>query len=210
MCILLTLFLMIQPNLNTMQRKIVITWTLAGLLLAAALSYGAWQFQAMQKTSADIATLRDEIQTLTGRWEHVNSTYRDLKQTIAQREAERTEAINAIFPPEESLTEFTRLMDTYVAQHAFANNPLFLGQISFDAAVTPKNAFYRILPVQISLESSRDNFFKFLEFLEQSGALSNRTRLMDLQRINLSFAQKQPSEDINFTATLHAYFAPAP
>lgn len=203
-----------MPDAQRLHHKLVTNWVLASIIFTGALGWGLYQFTIFQQTKADIAELREDIGKTTTQWERVDRTYRDLKQTLALREAERTEAIAAIFPPDEYVTEFTRLMDTYVLKHTFANNPLFLTQMTFEKSVAPKEAFYRIVPAQVTIESSRDNFFKFLEFLEQSGSLANRVRLMDLQKISINFAEgnsvEAGREDINFSATLHTYFALAP
>jgi len=69
----------------------------------------------------------------------------------------------------------------------------------------------------MTIASSQENFNKFLQYVEQSGSLLGKTRLMDIQSIHLSFGEDESGESgvkvtnsnselINFSVKIHAYF----
>ena len=80
-----------------------------------------------------------------------------------------------------------------------------MNSLSFGTPITSENEDYRILPVSMNIESSRDNFFKFLEYIGNSGAIQNQTRLMDIQSIGINFGNDK-KDKITFDVQANAYF----
>ena len=67
---------------------------------------------------------------------------------------------------------------------------------------------YKYLPLRMTISASRENFTKFMQYIEKSGSLLGKVRLMDIQSINLSFSEGDSieSESINFSVKINAYF----
>ena len=57
----------------------------------------------------------------------------------------------------------------------------------------------------MNIESSLENFNKFLEFVAKSGTLESMTRLMDIESIRLNFGGES-KEKITFSVNMRAYF----
>lgn len=131
------------------------------------------------------------------------------EETVPQIEKE----ILAVFPGNEQYTELTRLLDAFFKKHHRTKDPMIATDLQFDKPFPDESKRYLILPFSITIESSEDNFYRFLAFVDSSGTLAGKIRLMDIQSIQLNFPSEEEEEDqssapkkkIGFSAKLHAY-----
>ena len=87
-------------------------------------------------------------------------------------------------------------------------NPFILTDLQFEDPVHDPENRYTVLPFSVAIESSEENFYRFLDFVDSSGVLAGKIRLMNIASIQLNF----PDDDseisrkrINFSAQLQAY-----
>ena len=64
---------------------------------------------------------------------------------------------------------------------------------------------YSVLPFSMRVESSEDNFYKFLEYIETSGNLDNKVRLMNVTDVAINISTED-EELISYNLELNAYF----
>jgi len=116
--------------------------------------------------------------------------------------------LKGVFPPSDSYTELTRAFDVLESKLNRAKDPFVISNIDYQDVQTSEDGTYKYLPLRMTITASNDNFTKFLQYIEESGTLSDKIRLMDVQSINLSLSEE--SEDdvktINFSIKINAYF----
>ncbi|MFA5820769.1 MAG: hypothetical protein WC873_01535 [Candidatus Gracilibacteria bacterium] len=134
--------------------------------------------------------------------------YNSLKPNFDQQNEEIEQELSAIFPIEDKYTEIVRQMDAFEEELATKNNPFEVANVDFQNPV--KQAEYSVLPFRMSIRSSAANFTKFLHFIENSGALNDKIRLMDISSIRVNFEKSDTldlkAKIINFTVQINAYF----
>jgi len=84
-------------------------------------------------------------------------------------------------------------------------SPFVISSIEYQDAQIDPDGNYKFLPLRMNITSSRDNFAKFLRYVETSGSILDNVRLMDIQSIHMSFG-KDSGESVNFSVKIHAYF----
>lgn len=187
--------------------------TLALLVLAGAgfLSYQWWlKLDAMvlaAKTSARIET------TISPTVESVTTAYQNEKADADTKADTIALALASIFPSSSEETSLTRMFDSYVAKHDYTNSPLFLESLTLGGVATNDTVGAAYIPVELSLTGSRDNFFGFLNYVENSGALDGQVRLMDIAEVSVNIQDSEADEEtgtsapmVNFSVSIRAYF----
>lgn len=192
-------------------RQIVYTKVYAGLclillLLTGVFSYFKWQ--TYQDVRDFTSSNKDFIVTLGKEASSEKAEYESHKTAFADLNKEVEDKLNTIFPTSGSYTALTRQIDSYEEELSSKNNPFEISNLSYQEVVSTDK--YSMLPLQMSIRSSADNFTKFLHLIENSGALNGQVRLMDLSSITLNFESLgvevgQP-EIINFNVQVNAYF----
>ena len=115
------------------------------------------------------------------------------------------EKLEFIFPSTDGYTALTRQLDLFEEELSKKNNPFEISSIEYQTTEELEN--YSVLPLRMSIESSADNFTKFLHQIENSGSLDDQVRLMDIQSIRLNFSDNEDeSKLIKFTVQINAYF----
>lgn len=116
--------------------------------------------------------------------------------------------IAEVFPGGEQYTPLTRLLDDFFKKNNRLGNPIIATDLQFSQTSEDADKRYLILPFTLNIESSEENFYRFLAFVESSGTLSDRIRLMDIESINLNFPTEndpKAKKRIHFNAKLQAY-----
>lgn len=104
----------------------------------------------------------------------------------------KNQKMAAIFPAKAQITELTRVLDQFFADNNFANNPLLLSSLSFGNVENTEN--HNKIAFTISAQGSENNFFRFLDFIGNSGNFGKAYRLMAIDSINISFPQQEETE----------------
>ncbi|MEK7547554.1 MAG: hypothetical protein AAB540_01535 [Patescibacteria group bacterium] len=115
--------------------------------------------------------------------------------------------LSAIYPVGDDYAALTRQIDLIEKDLSKKNSVFEISSIDYQNPA--EGSGYYILPLNMSIRSSGENFTKFLHLMENSGALTNNMRLMDLSSITLNFedSQEETQEDLtSFSVQVNAYF----
>jgi uncharacterized protein YoxC len=179
---------------------------LALLLLLGTIVYGVWQWNVSTALAIEAKQLQTEVNNLTTESTELATDYQSIKKDVSEARSTASQELSQVFPAGESLSDLTRLFDTFSVKNNFQGNPFFISQLNYASPKTPDGATYQYVPVSMSVSTSKKNLSKFLEYIESSGSLEGEVRLMGVENMNISY----PSEyggtyAVNFD--LNAYFA---
>lgn len=136
------------------------------------------------------------------------------KDAYGEKIAQRFEQVKDVFPDSEEFHKLTRKLEKYFYDNNTSTQRMFLSSVDFGKPLIPKidnlEADYMILPITMGIESSKENFFAFLKFLENSGSFDKKDRIMSLESINFSIPKatsENPAENtLKVTMKVNAYF----
>lgn len=193
-------------------RSSTIYFVLGAVIVLAAAAYGWLQYgllRAEQQATSDNISRISQLKKNTASTE---SQYKKLAETSAPSQAEFLKKIATILPQDENYTELTRMFDAFFADNDKQNSPIFESSLRYGKSA-PVDGMPGIsaLPISMNIEGSRENFFKFLEFIKNSGSLETGVRLMAVNSIQLNFPEggeilQDPYQKINFTLDMNAYY----
>lgn len=157
--------------------------------------------EAVQVNEETISYLKQE--TAVERVEYLNQ-----KSEFDQLNYEVEDSLKEVFPAGDNYTELTRSFDAFEQETHRAKNPFVISNIEYQEIKESEDGTYKYLPLRMTISSSNDNFTKFMHYVEKSGSLIDKVRLMDIQSIHLSFSENSDSSSntINFSINIHAYF----
>jgi len=201
-----------SQSIRTYVMLIIVTAGLGGY-------YAYTQFAKFSAAQDALTKEQAQVTTLQGVESQTSTDFTNLKKDFDQKYSGVLESLQSVYPLEEKYTELTRLFDQFFQANNSSFNPVFLSDIRFGQARYDANADYAILPVTMTISGTQDNFNKFLKFVENSGVLEDKTRLMDVRSISINFtssgaaqttatgtAAAQTVPTINVSVALNAYF----
>jgi Tfp pilus assembly protein PilO len=161
-----------------------------------------------------------QIQTNNEIYDNIQSNEEAITEELEKEQAEIQELnetiqsqLEIVFPEKESHTKLTRTLEQFANDIHRIKNPFIINNLQYLDAEQAEGEDYSILPFKMTIHSSYSNFFKFLEFVESSGALSDGTRLIQITTISINFVSPSGAagnisgkDEINFNATMNAYF----
>jgi Tfp pilus assembly protein PilO len=150
-------------------------------------------------------SLVDTDKRVADELQKVNQDNSALKQKI-QNELE------LVLPVLENHTILTRALEKFETDTNRVKDPFNISNLQYLTVTKVKDANYQALPIRMTINSSYNNFFKFLEYVGNSGALSDGSRLLDIQSITINFVNPKGSpnnvsgqDEINFNVSMNAY-----
>lgn len=197
---------------NSIFRASNIYLAFALLLIAGSAVYGFWNFRIFQQEQSAIADNEKQLKIITATFQNTEKEFRGFAQERAKKQEEYAKKIVNILPLDEQYTELTRQLDNYFEEHDKPGNPLVQTSLRFGkGAVVEGAAGISVLPVSMNIETTRENFFRFLDFVESSGSLESNTRFLEIKSIQLNFpeggeALKDARQKINVTLEINAYY----
>lgn len=195
---------------------------LSAVVLIAAGVYGYFQFTDLMEVQRAIANGRTTLAELQAAESQNAEIYATQKRNYDEQFSTIKESINEVFPVEEDYTDLTRKLDEFMSENNNTTlNPIFMSDLKFSRPRIDEESGYAVLPFSLTLSTTRDNFEKFLAFIESSGSLENRIRLMEVKSISLNFPNQEitpfaTTENIseiptmNVSVNLNAYFQAPP
>jgi len=138
--------------------------------------------------------------------EGLDSQIAEAKTVFQETNDSKNSDIADVLPSDEDITSLTRAFDDFSVDNNFSNNPFFISSITYNDSTESDTGTYMMLPLSVKVESSEDNFYKFLEYIENSGNLDNRVRLMDITDVSTTFVEDEDSNTISFSLNINAYF----
>ncbi|MBU1019333.1 MAG: hypothetical protein ABII07_04795 [Patescibacteria group bacterium] len=181
--------------------KIQIVLALILLLSLGVLGYlKATTYLDLYNYSHDLET---SISNSSAAIDELSSTLAEAKLVFRDTDSSKNEEIANVLPKSEDLTSLTRAFDDFAVENNFSNAPFFISSISYKESYEFDD--YMVLPFSMKVESSSDNFYKFLEYIETSGNLDNQVRLMEVTDIAISLSDSD-DDLLSFSLELNAYF----
>lgn len=168
-------------------------------LIVIAIALGAWQWTVMQANVERVELASQTAAELTKTNKSLTAEYQDVKAEVVRTREQAEQALSLVYPTDENITDFTRMIDNFAAKNNFSSNPFFVNNLSY------QNAKEGYVPVQMSVKTSKKNLEKFLDYVEQSGSLENEVRLMSIEEMNINTPDEYGGTyDVNFT--IYAYY----
>lgn len=192
-------------TIRTYMVLIILTALLAGY-------YGYTQYTKLSAAQNAISKEQNQITDLQKTESQSGKDYSNLKKDFDQKYAGVLDSLQAVYPSEQNYTELARLFDKFFQDNNTALNPVFANDIKFGQPRYDANVDYAVLPVTLTITGTQENFMKFLKYIETSGVLKDKSRLMDLRSISINFTAKaadtgvQTQSMINVSVALNAYF----
>lgn len=189
-------------------------FTVLSVLLAVIIGYyiftNTMSFIRMRGDINDFRQLHAAIQATDKR---LDEEIEKIKPINEQLSTTITEELNYVFPEAENHTLLTRTIESFASEINRLKNPFLINNLQYLAPQPSKSGDYMILPFRMTIHSSHDNFIKFLEYAENSGTLSAKTRLLDIKSIVINFVTPKGStgntsgkDEINFNVSMNSYF----
>ena len=189
-----------------------IYFLLALIIFAGSTFYGITNWNLLQASAAAVQENQKEIENISGLFTKTKDEFQIFADEQAKRQKDFQKKIGSILPLDENYTDLAKQLDDYFATADKPGNPMFQGSLNFQKGQVVKDATgISVLPFSMGLEGTRDNLFKFLKFVQDSGSLESGIRLMEIKNIDLSFSEggeqtDNPKEPIKFNVNMNAYY----
>ena len=176
------------------------------LLTVAGVAFG-WSFgndymaarAALAESTRIVAGIDAEIEKIKPVQNDVAAAFEESK-TILQ------DTVFSILPEAEQYIELTKILDSFFDNNYKTGSEIVVSNLRFGVPVHVENQLYAALPLSMTITASRDKFYTFLDFIENSGSFENGLRLLDLRSIRMSFVSEPGNDQISFSVDLNAYF----
>jgi hypothetical protein len=191
------------------------TYAVLTLLLLAATGYFGYQ-QYAKLTDAQNALVTEQaqsisLQTASAKYE---KDYNEIKKAFENDFASTLNALEAVYPSAENYTSLTRLLDAYFQSKNDPAQPIFNSDLKFSQPIIDDKKDYAVLPFSMTISSSKNSFEDFLRYVENSGSLDDKTRLMDIKAISINFPVEGSSDTTgvagantyNISLSMNSYF----
>lgn len=170
-------------------------YVLITVLIALLGAYFGYQnYVEYQSARAALALENEKLLELRGTAEQTKTSYLTLKKELDAQNAGINQSIELILPSNEDFTDLARQLDKYFLNTNLTVNPMFLSNLSF-AQPNTQGAEFAVLPFSISLSGTENGLKEFLRYVENSGDLNDKTRLLDFSDINLSYISEEASPE---------------
>lgn len=147
----------------------------------------------------------------------ISNQYKEQEKLFQENFSNILASIDEVYPHEQNYTKIIRTLEDFEQANNTPANPLLMSNFQLSQPRTDTKKDYIILPFTLNLTTTRDNFDKFLHFIENSGNLEDKSRLLDIRSISISFNAMQNSARpvsavklLNVSVALQAYFQKTP
>lgn len=182
------------------------------VIVACTVAYGVMQYQVMTAMQFAVKENETEIGELQTKIVQSEESYRKSAEDFRERKADYLKTMESILPFDAGYTDLARLFDNYFDKLNRPGNAIEQNNLVFSQPqVLPDINSISVLPISMNIKASRDNFLKFLKFIESSGTLESGVRLMEIKSINFNFDNggevvKDPTQEITFSVRMNTYF----
>lgn len=191
-----------SKHIRTYMMMTLVTMALAGY-------YGYTQYLKLSGAQEALVKEQSQISDLQKIEIQAGKDYNNLKTEFDQKYAGVLDSLQAVYPSEQNYTDLARMFDKFFADNNSASNPVFANDIKFGQPRQDAAKDFAVLPVTLTITGTQDNFMKFLKFVEKSGVLADKRRLMDIDSISINFtsdASQGAQPMLNVSVALNAYF----
>jgi len=182
------------------------------LCLILVVGMGFYSYTKYLKFSTSLKGVEQNRTTISS-IKNILDTEKDIydknMKSFSESSAVIQKQVETVFPKEDQYTDLTREID--LIEKTLGGMDYFsVSNIEYQKP--NQTEYYSVLPIRMNIKSSAQNFVTFLHLIENSGAMDDQVRLMDMSSIRLNFDKNQkkyagaPQEIINFSVLLNAYF----
>lgn len=187
-----------------------------GLSIIIALFLGYYLFTNITtflEMRGETASLKTLHSALTQTDNRLDSELEDIKEDNEELVTAVAEELDYVFPEGENHTLLTRTIESFSNDLNRTKNPFLISNLQYQEGQVSEDGDYMVLPFKMTIHSSHENFIKFLEYVENSGTLNEKSRLMDIKSIVINFVSPQGSQgnisgkdEINFNVSMNSYY----
>lgn len=159
--------------------------TLAILLVGGYFGYVHYTEYQATKEAFDQENIL--ISQLKGSADKSKKDYLELKKSLDTQNSGLNDSIEKIMPSGEDFTNLARELDKYFLNTKTGLNPMFLSDLRFNPPVVKATEDYGTLPFSMTFSGNEAGLTEFLNYVENSGDLNNKTRLLDIDTFNLNY-----------------------
>ncbi|MBI5754960.1 hypothetical protein HZA41_01945 [Candidatus Peregrinibacteria bacterium] len=209
----------LEKKIKRTLKRAKIYMLVAFVILGVSAYYSFTQYLNFREMQSALQTGQKLLSALQVEAGDLKTEYNFAKDEYLLKQTSRAEEISAVFPKNEAIHTLTTSLEKYFIDNNTGNNRIFLTSVDYAPPTAPKTADkqpadYMVLPITLSIESSQDNFMKFLKYLENSGSFEGKTRLMSLQSISFTVPEEKKEDaetapgtkTLSFTLKINAYF----
>ncbi len=149
--------------------------------------YGFSQFQKYSLAQTALAMETDLLQKTQQDTNELTTKYLEIKKSFDAKFAKVLDALQYVMPADETYKNVVRLLDQFAQDNNLPNSPFFISDEKFGISHPDPKKDFSVLPFSMTISASRDNFLKFLKFVESSGMLENKTRVLEIRSISINF-----------------------
>ncbi|MGL5830864.1 MAG: hypothetical protein ACRCZE_01820 [Candidatus Altimarinota bacterium] len=174
--------------------------------------YGYNGFMEYQTSTANLSEGEANLNDLRVKSDLASTNYRNLRNDLELQNSTVNQAIEKILPTSENFTALARELDSYFLRNTTLTNPIFLSDLRFNTPIVTEENNYAVLPLSMSVSGTEIAVENFLKYVENSGDLTNKTRLLSIDNLGLSFgeiAEEGPAmgtRSVNASIQMSAYF----
>lgn len=195
---------------RTLRRNINAYWFLVLFIISSMGYYSFSKFSELIHKSDLINRHHEVLTTLKPELSAEEDEYRKLLESRKEVKNNIQNDLSFVFPTEENYTNLTRELDSFFLGLARSDNPIFVSNLQYGSPTLNEEGNFYVLPINMTVSSSRQNFFVFLDYIESSGSLSDKARLLDIQSIRLNFKEGLTvvgaNDEINYSISMNTYF----
>jgi hypothetical protein len=159
---------------------------LAVVVLVAAAYYGYLRFQQLSAVRTSLNDGQTQMVQLQTAADGSTASFGDMKKLADDETVGMVGKIQNVFPADQNYTGLTKMLDYFFTTNDKPDNRIFENSISYSAPIVDAKNEYAVLPFTMSILTSRENFEKFLRYVDSSGDLEGSIRLMDIKSFSLA------------------------
>jgi len=197
-----------QLILQQQKRNIRAYLMLCLAVIAGTLALGYFKYSEYIVVKAAVIENQSYLETLKNSVADEKVEFQNSKTEYDKLVGEMEDGFKEVFPSSDNYTELTRSFDLLESKLNRVKDPFLISNIDYQEIQTSEDGTYKYLPLRMTISASNDNFTRFMQYIEESGSLSEKVRLMDIQSINLSLNDNGNDgvNTINFSIKINAYF----
>jgi predicted outer membrane lipoprotein len=188
------------------------------------LAFGIFAFLAYTNTTlflemrANISIYEDLHSSLDSNLDDANAELAKVEQENEQLNETISLELSKVFPKNQDYITLTQSIEKFSNELHKPKEPFYMTNLSYGKPRANEDGeSYGVLPFKMTIHSTYTNFNKFLGFIENSGMLSEQTRLIAIKSININFVSFKGTDsnlsgqtEINYTIDAYSFFQNAP
>lgn len=196
----------INPKLKQLYEKNDRFFLILGVILLLVTGYFSFKYYSeLRSVKADIISFDKVEKNLTKTLSDSNVDFTTKVESFTERSSGHLSELEKVFPLDSDKTNFTRFIDDYFFRNNFLSNEIFLKSMVYGNPSVEEG--YYVLPVSMSITSSKTNFMNFLRFVESSGAIESNVRVMDIKSIDVTFREDDSGGRLyDYRISLNIYY----